>query len=44
MLSHKGYDRAVDLWAFGILAYEYIFKEPPFSAHIIQSNIFHFKI
>lgn len=44
MLSRKGYDKSVDFWALGVLAFEFLFKEPPFSPHIIQSSIFQIKI
>ena len=40
MAARKGYDRGVDFWALGILAYEMLVNEPPFSAAEINSKAF----
>lgn len=40
MVCKKGYDRSVDFWALGVLAYELICKEPPFTSAEINSTKF----
>ena len=44
VLKKKGYDRAIDFWAIGVLAYELTFKQPPFSTNYISSPIYEKKI
>ena len=43
-MKKKGYDRAIDFWALGVLAYELTFKQPPFSASYISSPLYELKI
>lgn len=40
IVKKKGYDRAIDFWALGVLAYELTFKQPPFSTNHIGSYFF----
>jgi serine/threonine protein kinase len=44
VVQKKGYDRAIDFWALGVLAYELTFKQPPFSTSYISSPIYEKKI
>lgn len=44
IVKKKGYDRAIDFWALGVLAYELTFKQPPFSTSHINSLIYEKKI
>lgn len=40
MTTKKGYDHGVDFWALGVLAYELLLNEPPFSVVDINSKHF----
>lgn len=44
IVKKKGYDRAIDFWSLGVLAYELTFKQPPFSASYISSSLYERKI
>ena len=44
IVKRRGYDRAIDFWALGVLAYELTFKHPPFSTNHISSKIFEKRI
>ena len=44
IVKKKGYDRAIDFWALGVLAYELTFKQPPFSSSYISSSLYELKI
>ena len=44
MIKKKGYDRAVDLWSLGVLAYEFMLRDPPFTSNVIKSPIFEKRI
>lgn len=38
MIDNKPHDRAVDLWCFGVLAYEFLCGKPPFEARDQQAT------
>jgi serine/threonine protein kinase len=40
VIKKKGYDRGVDLWALGVLTYELMFQEAPFSFSTVKSKNF----
>jgi serine/threonine protein kinase len=39
-MKMKGYDRGVDLWALGVLTYELMYQEVPFSFSTVKSRNF----
>jgi serine/threonine protein kinase len=44
IVQKRGYDKSVDLWALGVLAYELVFKQPPFTTNHISSSIYEQKV
>lgn len=40
MVLNNGYGKSVDFWALGVLSYELLFFEVPFSSTLIRSSKF----